>query len=258
MPRITFFGLFFVLSAQLSFSALATDVADNTSISVASTESQHGKQLAVIHKKGSPVQARTVLKKQALAKQAGKSENHQAKQLASPLSKPFARDLRIAEDNSDFWIYDAFVSLDYDRDYDGYYSRFTVEFDADTIYTQAEVYARLYLARGEVFEEYHTTSLFLINGDSSTDSFVVESELISGFPTDDYEVLIELYDGYSDELLVTFDGYNDVDLTLLPLESSGYEQVDTVVVVTESGGSFGFLTLLLVPLLMRRMFCTKH
>lgn len=157
-------------------------------------------------------------------------------------------------DNQDneFWIYDAWVTLRNDIDYDGYAYRFSLEFDADTVFTEAQVYARLYLTRGDVFKEYHTTSVFSIYGESTDDSLLVDSELLNGFPSGDYEILIELYDTYNDELVAILDGYNDPDLYLLTLESKDYEYVEPVVIIDEHGGSMGYLALLLVPILAWR------
>ena len=94
--------------------------------------------------------------------------------------------------DQEFWIFDAWVEFHHDDDRDGYFNHFSVEFDADTEYSSAEVYARLYLGKDDVFREYHTTSNFSIFSDNSDDSFVVESELLNGFSPADYEVLIEL------------------------------------------------------------------
>ena len=155
----------------------------------------------------------------------------------------------------EFWIYDAQVTLYSDPDFDGYYHHFSVEFDADTVFEHADVYARLYLGRGEVFNEYHTSSVFHIDGESSDDSFEVDSELLTGFPSGDYEMLIELYDALNDELVATLDGNSDADLYSLTLESTDFEEVyvePTVVIVHENGGSMAYLTLLLLPLALYR------
>ncbi|GAA0858676.1 choice-of-anchor H family protein [Aliiglaciecola litoralis] len=253
MAHLTKFGLFFLIATQFGFLVQAANSETLSRISVTSTESQAGNTLAVVNKKGGVGEKRKQSLENSGASGASKLELHQAKQQATPLSKPFSADQRITPNDPDFWIYDASVSLNTDYDYDGYYSTFTLEFDADTVYVEAEVYARLYLARGEVFEEYHTTSLFWINGQSSDDSLIVKSELLSGFPPGDYELLIELYDGLDDQLVAVFDGFDDVDLTLLTLESMSYEEQETVVIVTEHGGSFGFLILLLVPMLLRKV-----
>lgn len=154
------------------------------------------------------------------------------------------------------WIYDAYVTLYRDTDYDGYYQGISLEFDADTYDSHARVYARLYLGVGDVFNEYYTTSNFSINGDSADDSLIVETELLEGFPSQDYEVLIEIYDAYNDELLTVYDGYDDGDLVYLPMESREYEYLPPaqVTVSTEYGGtgSMGWLGLGLFTLLLRR------
>lgn len=251
------FVLSIIISVGLTFSAMAAaQESSNVSaeISVTSKESQHGQQVGVFSKSG--ISKHKSDKKTASGRSKPILGDHKSKQLAAPLQKAFDRDLRMTiDDSSDFWIFDAFVNFDIDLDRDGYFSTITVEFDVDTVYNQAEVYARLYLARGDVFEEYHTTSLFLIEGDSSEDQFIVESELLTGFPSDDYELLIEVYDGLNDQLVASFDGFSDADLTLLTLESRSYEsEQGGVVIVTESGGSFGYLMLLLVPVLLIRTF----
>ncbi|MDF2179697.1 choice-of-anchor H family protein [Aliiglaciecola sp. CAU 1673] len=149
--------------------------------------------------------------------------------------------------HNEFWIYDAWVVLHRDVDTDGYYSRFSLTFDADTVYGSAPVYARLYLGRTDTFREYHTTSVFNLLGDSTDDEFSVETTLVEGFISDDYEILIELYDADSGERVAIYDGLQDNDLYLLPLESSDYEYVPPpvqVVVSQESGGSLGWLALL--------------
>ena len=155
----------------------------------------------------------------------------------------------------DFWVYDANVFLHDDLDYDGYFNHFIVDLDVDTYFLHAKVYARLYLGLGDDFREFHTTSDFVVDGESSDDVFTVESELLSGFPPNDYEVLIEIYDAYNDELVAVYDGYDDEDLYLLSLESNDYETVyiepDVVVI---HGGSLGIFSLLLVPLLVARRF----
>ena len=154
--------------------------------------------------------------------------------------------------NNDFWIYDSWATLSKDFDYDGYYSNLTVEFDADTVYNRAYVYAVIYLGIGDVFESIHVSSVFAIDADSSNDSFVVESELISGFPSNDYEIMIELYDADTDEFVAFSDGFDDADLAFVPLESANYDVVSepTVVIVEEHGGSLSYLGLLMTTLLL--------
>lgn len=235
--------LVFLSGLMLGGSAIATESADNQTttspLHVISTERQG--DIAI----GVPIV------KRSSAQSAENSDTHKAKQAAASLQR---KGEITRNNNPDFWIYDAFITYDEDEDFDGYYSRFTLEFDADTAFVSADVYARLFLSRGDVFEEYHTTSIFTINGDSSLDALVVDSQLLSGFPSGDYEMLIELYDTFDESLVAVFDGFNDADLTLLTLESKNFEEAETtIVIVEESGGSFGYLMVLLLPLVLRRL-----
>ena len=97
-------------------------------------------------------------------------------------------------DHIDYWFYDAWVTLYGDRDYDGYFYGFSLEFDADTAYYQAPVYAIVYLGKNDFYEPFHVTSVFTLFGESSDDSVLLESELETGYPTGDYDILIELID----------------------------------------------------------------
>lgn len=171
-----------------------------------------------------------------------KQEHREAKYNGT--SKQFASTSLVT--TSDFWIYDSWLSLDLDLDYDGYFSKFTLEFDADTIYADAPVYAVIYLGTNEQYESIHVTSEFYIYGEDGSDSFVIESELIRGFPPRDYDVLIELYDAYSEELVAVADYYADADLSYVSLESENYESVyeETVVIVEEHGGSTAWYSLI--------------
>lgn len=159
--------------------------------------------------------------------------------------------------NENVWIFDSWVTLNYDDDFDGFYSEFSVEFDVDTVYEHVPVYAIVYLGRNDVFDPIHVSETFDIYGDSSSDSLIVDSELVSGFAPDDYEVIIEIYDAVDDTLLAYTDGIEDADLAFLSLESKTFEDSgqSTVVVVEEYGGSIGWtlaLGLGLVAVFRRR------
>lgn len=164
-----------------------------------------------------------------------------------------------ADVNDDVWIYDSWVTLDYDLDYDGYYSQFTVEFDVDTVFEHMPVYAILYIGTNDVFEAIYVTDVFDVYSTSSLDSLVVETELVSGFIPDDYEVMIEIYGAASDALLAFSDGYDDADLAYVPLESATYEETyeETIVIVEEHGGSLSLASLLLCSLLLFRKLVAK-
>jgi hypothetical protein len=177
------------------------------------------------------------------------------------VAKPVVMRTAAKNINQDYWVYDAYVTLYTDSDYDGYYHHFSVDFDVDSIYAHSDVYARLYLGVNEEFREYHTTSNFNIARDITADQLTVETELLSGFYPNDYEVLIEIYDGYTNELVAVYDGYNDADLYLLSIESQDNELIyddPGVLVISASGGSASGYILLLLPILLVRLTMPKR
>jgi len=144
----------------------------------------------------------------------------------------------------DITIYDASTTLISDFDDDGFYHRFSVAIDADTIYSTSWVYAKLYLSyEGGPWNYYASSDDFHIHGDSELDIHVVETELAEGFPAGYYDILIELYDAEFGELLHSYGPYDDDSLSTLPLEDSVYDDdgyystgVTTEVIVTGHGG----------------------
>ncbi len=135
------------------------------------------------------------------------------------------------------WIYDASVEYFDDYDADGYYSFLRVTFDADSMYAEHWVYARLFLTiDGVRWEEYHVTGDFLIEGTSAFDAFEVETELVSGFAPGLYDVLIELYDADFGYFLGEYGPVQSSAFSLLPLEDIEYDTPPVVVVTHEHGG----------------------
>jgi hypothetical protein len=162
----------------------------------------------------------------------------------------------------EFSIYEASSRLFEDIDYDGFFRTFSVTFDADvhsfSMGEHADVYADLYLSRnGGPWELYHTTDIFTIIDDASDDDFEVLTTLHTGYPTDHYDVLIDLYEvGYSD-IVATISGDDIDDLYGLPLESSDrdfYEEEITQVTVGGSLSIFGLLLVLGATVVRRASF----
>jgi hypothetical protein len=121
--------------------------------------------------------------------------------------------------SNDFWIYYADVELFNDDDRDGYFHGIDVLFDADTYFEVADVYAVLYLSyEGGPWNEYAVTETFSIYGATSDDEYVVVSELMSGYPAGDYDLLIELYDTFDGSLVADLGPEDNPDLGYLPLE----------------------------------------
>lgn len=151
--------------------------------------------------------------------------------------------------NTDFWFYTADVELFADRDRDGYYAGIDLLFDADTYYDVAEVYAVLYLSyEYGPWNEYAETDNFTIFGASSEDEYIVETDLVAGYPTGNYDILIELYDAYDNTFVAEIGPEDTSELSILPLEDSSRDApgpVTTQVVVSSGGGgSLGWLLLL--------------
>jgi len=161
----------------------------------------------------------------------------------------------------DFWIYDANVVLFSDDDRDGHYYGIDLWFDADTIYSVADVYAVVYLSyEGGPWNEYAVTEDFTIFGADSDDEYVLITELMSGYPRGDYDILIELFDAYDSSYLASFGPDDSSALGFLPLEDFNRDTpVVTEVSVSVShgsgGGATGFwLMLALLAIIVRRSF----
>lgn len=151
---------------------------------------------------------------------------------------------------ADFAIYGATSFLLDDIDGDSFYQTFSVTFDADIFsYTSnqlGEVYALLYISKnGGPWTHYYTTDSFIINGDTDLDEYEVVTTFLSGYPTDYYDVLIDLYEvGYTD-VVASYSSNDDSALYALPLESADYDE-PYIEVVEVHGGSMAMLTLLIL------------
>jgi hypothetical protein len=162
---------------------------------------------------------------------------------------------------ADFTIYSAVSFLHDDYDGDGFYQTFSVTFDADIYsYTDnpyGEVYALLYLSKnGGPWTHYFTTDTFIIEGESDLDEYEVISTFMSGYATDHYDVLIDLYQvGYSDTVASLSSDDTDA-LYALPIESAEYDEYIEEYYVEEveihNGGSMFWLILPLLMVLLTR------
>lgn len=152
-----------------------------------------------------------------------------------------------------FSIFDASSRLFEDFDYDGFYQTFSVTFDVDVngayLNERADLFAELYLSRdGGPWVHYYTTDVFIIYGDSTQDDYEVLTTLYTGYATDHYDVLIDVYEvGYSD-IVATISADETDSLYALPLESSDRDREPDIIVVEESGGAFSVLGLLCLSL----------
>jgi hypothetical protein len=161
----------------------------------------------------------------------------------------------------DITLYDASTTLISDFDDDGFYHRFSVAIDVDTIYSTSWVYAKLYLSyEGGPWNYYASSDDFHIHGDSELDIHVVETELAEGFPAGYYDIRIELYDAEYGDYLLSYGPYDDSSLSALPLEDSVYDDVyystgiTTEVIVAGHGGTSPWLIAVLLAAGVSRLF----
>jgi MYXO-CTERM domain-containing protein len=126
---------------------------------------------------------------------------------------------------ADFSFHSTGTSLRSDRDSDGYHAEFRTRFDADVRTGDARVYAKLYLRR--VGEDqwflYHETDDFRISGQARDDEYFVTKTLDDGYPTGEYDVLIDLYESGKDGIAATVTPRDGDGLSYLPLEETGLD-----------------------------------
>ena len=152
--------------------------------------------------------------------------------------------------NTDFWFYLADVELYGDSDRDGYYSGIDLLFDIDTYYSVARIYAVAYLSyEGGPWEEYAVTEDFSIFGSSGTDDYVIVTDLVSGYPRGDYDILIEVFDADTSEFLAYFGPEDTSELAFLPLEDMDRDAPAPETRITVNSGGGGAIDLLLLMLL---------
>lgn len=151
--------------------------------------------------------------------------------------------------NTDFWFYLADVELYADDDRDGFYSGIDLLIDVDTYYSVADIYAVAYLSyEGGPWEEYAATEDFTIFGSSGSDDYVVVTDLVSGYPRGQYDLLVEIFDARDDAFLASIGPDETSELAFLPLEDMNRDAPVTtetrITVNNGGGGSLGLLTLL--------------
>jgi hypothetical protein len=152
--------------------------------------------------------------------------------------------------NPDFWFYLADVELYGDSDRDGYFSGIDLLFDVDTYYSAADIYAVAYLSfEGGPWEEYAVTEDFTIFGSSGTDDYVIVTDLVSGYPRGDYDILIEVFDAHTGEFLAFFGPEDTSELAFLPLEDMDRDAPATETRITVNNGGGGASDIFLLMLL---------
>jgi len=123
----------------------------------------------------------------------------------------------------EFSFYSSDVFLNFDLDGDGYYSDLTIDFDADYSNGLANVYAIIYTSEnGGPWTQLLVTDSFSIFSNDA-DNYSVTSVLNFGYPTGDYDILIDLYEDGISGIVATVGPNDDGDLFALPLEDEAHE-----------------------------------
>ena len=107
---------------------------------------------------------------------------------------------------------------------DGYHAGFSLTVDADTGYSDFDVYLAIDIQRsyGSV-ESLHTSEVFPLYGRSAADDYRMDIELVRNYPADHYDLIIELRDAYSHQRLDSVSAYEFSNLRNLPLESEEHD-----------------------------------
>ncbi len=105
-----------------------------------------------------------------------------------------------------------------DSDDDDYFSRFRITFDPDSDFDGTYVYAKFWVRPlgGEWIEE-HVSEDFLVDSSGTEDAYSLTADWISGYPTADYDVQIDLHDAATGALVASA-GSERPELSRIPLE----------------------------------------
>lgn len=168
--------------------------------------------------------------------------------------------------NDEAWITDIGTLLYRDDDSDGYFAGFSLTLDSDTRYQHTEVHAIIDVQGPLGVREFlHKTATFSLHGNTLSDEYRVDIELVRNYPAGEYDLFIDLIDSSSHRILDSVSARDFSNLSALPLESEDLDlQVNTplepepiasnddVRVVEYAGASGGVLLMMLITLLVSR------
>jgi len=122
------------------------------------------------------------------------------------------------------WVSNIGTLLFDDLDGDGYHSGFSLTIDVDSEFGDTDVYTAIYLSGSDdELNLLHTSERFTIYGSLIGDEYRIDTELRNNFPTDYYDITIDVHDAWSEEVLDTVNARVFTNLNALPLESSDNE-----------------------------------
>ncbi|MFK8079088.1 MAG: choice-of-anchor H family protein [Granulosicoccus sp.] len=165
------------------------------------------------------------------------------------------------------WINDVGALLSADVDGDGYFSALSLSIDADSSYSQYEVYLIIDIAdEFNQVEPFHTTRRFDVFGRSFSDEYRIDIDLVQNYPPGIYDLSVLLVDAHDNRVLDQVSANDFRNLRGLPLESEDNQSIHIPVSnrpatapnddiqVSEHAGStgFGIILLLVVSALTRQ------
>jgi hypothetical protein len=259
----TFFSVVTTLHATEQQAQIKNNTVDKTSVLIARSVGQLLTQkntqniMSTKLPESSPITLGKTRAERLLIKKQAKQVHEQKLHAQEKNTNNVVNVIRQSAHIHDFSIYRAFSYLLEDIDEDDYYQSFSIVFDADVYQTAyAEVYAELYLRKeGGPWIHYYSSDIFALYGESEDDEFEVVTTLEQGFTSNFYDVLIDLYEANSDELVASYSADDNNALYALALESSDYDEpyidveVTEVEIIHSNGGSLTLLTLLMTFML---------
>ena len=118
------------------------------------------------------------------------------------------------------WVAEIGTLLTRDLDNDGYFTGFSLSIDVDTYFTNQDVYLALFTRDSSGAESpLHRTRNFSIYGNALTDEYEIDIDLVSSYPADTYDLIIDVHDARDDRILDSIDNRQFSNLRSLPLES---------------------------------------
>lgn len=116
-------------------------------------------------------------------------------------------------------IYDVWFETQTDHDGDGYHSKFKVFFDVDSRYSNHSIYVTGQLNNGASTPLFRTEP-FTISGETGNDTYSTTVLLTEGYPSDQYDLTLRIYDAQSNALLLTWGPAQDGQMSQLFLEDA--------------------------------------
>ena len=118
------------------------------------------------------------------------------------------------------WVAEIGTLLTRDLDNDGYFTGFSLSVDVDTFFTDQDVYLALYTRDSSGTESpLHRTRDFSIYGDALSDEYEIDIDLVTSYPADTYDLIIDVHNARDDRILDSVDNRQFSNLRRLPLES---------------------------------------